>query len=86
MRANYKKDFPKLPSYNRFVDQIKEVARLVALYLQYKQSKFEGLSYIDSTPLRVSHTKRTNSHKVFEFVANLGKSSMGWFLGFKLHV
>jgi Transposase DDE domain len=86
MRTSHKKDFPKLPSYNRFVERIKEVAWLAALYLQYKQSKFEGLGYIDSTPLRVSHTKRTNSHKVFEFVANLGKSSMGWFFGFKLHV
>ena len=25
------------------------------------------------------------SHKVFEGLANMGKSSMGWFFGFKLH-
>jgi hypothetical protein len=82
----HRKEFPTLPSYNRFVERIKEVAWLSALYLQYRQVKFNGLGYIDSTPLRVCHNKRTNSHKVFKFTATLGKSSMGWFYGFKLHV
>lgn len=86
MRTVYKNDFPNLPSYNRFVERIKEVAWLSALYLQYKQSSFYGTGYIDSTTLKVSNKKRTNSHKVFKFVARLGKSSMGWFYGFKLHV
>jgi hypothetical protein len=84
--GGYKKDFPKLPSYNRFVERIKEVAWLAALYLQYKQVQFSGNGYIDSTPLKVCNKKRTHSHKVFKFVATLGKSSMGWFYGFKLHV
>jgi hypothetical protein len=86
IQLNHKKDFPKLPSYNRFVERIKEVSLLAALYLQYRQAKFDGMGYIDSTPLKVSHPKRTNSHKVFKFVAKIGKSSMGWFYGFKLHV
>lgn len=86
MQTGYKKYFPKLPSYNRFVERIPEVAMLAALYLQYKQSKFNGAGYIDSTPLRVCHNKRTNSHKVFKLEARLGKSSMGWFYGFKLHI
>jgi Transposase DDE domain len=78
--------FPKLPSYNRFVERIKEVPALAALYLQYKQTKYSGSGYIDSTPLEVCTKKRTKSHKVFEFEAKLGKSSKGWFFGFKLHV
>jgi Transposase DDE domain len=86
MRMGYKKEFPNLPSYNRFVERIKEIAWLAALYLQYKQVSFNGVGYIDSTPLRVSHNKRTGSHKVFKFIAKLGKSSMGWFYGFKLHI
>ena len=86
MMMGYKKDFPKLPSYNRFVERIKEVAWLAVLYLQYKQVQFSGLGYIDSTPLKVCNKKRTHSHKVFKFTATLGKSSMGWFYGFKLHI
>jgi len=86
MLIGHKKDFPNLSSYNRFVERIKDIAWLAALYLQYKQVKFSGNGYIDSTRLPVCHNKRTNSHKVFKFVATLGKSSMGWFYGFKLHV
>jgi len=86
MSIGYKKEFTKLPSYNRFVERIKEIAWLAALYLQYKQVSFNGAGYIDSTPLRVSNNKRTGSHKVFKFIAKLGKSSMGWFYGFKLHI
>lgn len=86
MRSGYKKEFPNLPSYNRFVERIKEVSWLAALYLQYKQVSFPGNGFIDSTPLEVCSKKRTNSHKVFKFVAVLGKSSKGWFYGFKLHV
>ena len=86
MVTGYKKEFPKLPSYNRFVERIGEVALLAALYLQYRQVKFSGAGYIDATPMRVSNNKRVNSHKVFKFMAKLGKSSMGWFYGFKLHI
>jgi hypothetical protein len=82
----FKKYFPKLPSYNRFIERIKEVPMLAALYLKYKQAKFNGEGYIDSTPLEVCTKKRVHSHKVFKFEANLGKSSKGWFYGFKLHV
>ncbi len=78
--------FPKLPSYNRFVERIKELPLLATLYLQYKQARFNGIGYIDSTPLEVCTKKRTRTHKVFEYVAKLGKSSKGWFYGLKLHI
>ena len=81
-----KQYFPKLPSYNRFNERIQDVALLGALFLQYKQVSFSGVGYIDSTPMEVCTKKRTSSHKVFKFVAALGKSSKGWFYGFKLHV
>ncbi|MGP5440435.1 transposase, partial [Psychrobacter faecalis] len=42
-------------------------------------------SYIDSTKIAVCHNKRIYRHKVFEGLATRGKSSMGWFYGFKLH-
>lgn len=84
--SGFREYFPSMPSYNRFVERIPEVAMLAMMYLQYRQSKFEGSGYIDATPLRVCHNKRTNSHKVFKLTATLGKSSMGWFYGFKLHV
>ncbi len=45
-----------------------------------------GISYVDSTPLRVCKNKRIYNHKVFKGIATTGKSTMGWFFGFKLHL
>jgi hypothetical protein len=44
------------------------------------------LSYIDSTPVPVCHNKRIDRHKVFRGLAARGKSTIGWFFGFKLHL
>ena len=44
------------------------------------------MSFIDSTTLSVCHNKRIGRHRVFAEVARRGKSSMGWFYGFKLHL
>ncbi len=42
-------------------------------------------NFIDATKLVVCHNKRIPGHKVFAGIAQRGKSSTGWFLGFKLH-
>jgi hypothetical protein len=34
----------------------------------------------------VCHNRRSNRHKVFDGYATRGKSSMGWYFGFKLHL
>ena len=45
-----------------------------------------GLSFIDATSLKVCHNRRISQHKVFKGMAARGKTSMGWFYGFKLHL
>ncbi len=45
-----------------------------------------GISFIDSTALAVCHNRRISQHKVFAGLAQRGKTSLGWFYGFKLHV
>ncbi|MBD2807194.1 IS982 family transposase, partial [Xenorhabdus sp. ZM] len=45
-----------------------------------------GIAFMDPTSLRVCHNIRIPRHKVFEGVAQRGKTSMGWFYGFKLHL
>lgn len=86
VQRELKKYFPKLPSYNRFIERIREIPALATLYLHYKQAKYNGAGYIDSTPLEVCSKKRTRCHRVFKFEAKLGKSSKGWFFGLKLHI
>ena len=44
-----------------------------------------GITFVDSTKIAACHNKRIYRNKVFQEVAKIGKSSMGWFYGFKLH-
>ena len=79
--------FPKVVSYNRFVELEKEVAIPLALFIKkVLLGKCTGISFVDSTPLRVCRNQRIHSHKVFKGIAQRGKCSMGWFFGFKLHL
>ena len=41
--------------------------------------------FIDATPMAVCHTLREKRHKTFKGLSTKGKTSTGWFFGFKLH-
>ncbi|MDL2322974.1 transposase [Bacteroidales bacterium OttesenSCG-928-A17] len=43
------------------------------------------MSFVDSTALQ-SHIKREHQNNVFDGIAPKGKSTLGWFFGFKLHL
>ena len=45
-----------------------------------------GISFVDSTPLRVCRNQRILIHKTFEGLVERGKCSKGWLFGFKLHL
>ena len=79
--------FPKVVSYNRFVELEREVAVILALFIKkVLLGKCTGISFVDSTPLRVCRNQRIHIHKTFKGIAQRGKCSMGWFFGFKLHL
>jgi hypothetical protein len=79
-------EFPNLVSYPRFVSLMKETILPLSGYLYSLFGACSGVSFVDSTPLAVCHNRRIQRHKVFDGVAARGKSSMGWFNGFKLHL
>lgn len=82
-----KSDFHGLVSYNRFLELRQKALLPLFIFLQLNRlGKCTGISYIDSFPLEVSHIKRIYSHKTFKGIAQRGKTSVGWFYGFKLHV
>lgn len=78
--------FPQSVSYNRFIELRQQIIIPLLLFIRTKGlGKCNGISIIDSTTLEVCHIRRASSHKLFKDVAQKGKSSTGWFFGFKLH-
>jgi hypothetical protein len=84
---NLRGEFPGLVSYQRFVDYIPSALLPLCVYLRTCcLGECTGISFIDSTPLKVCHNLRIQRHRVFDGLAARGKSSTGWFYGFKLHL
>ena len=87
VQVHLKEDFPNLVSYNRFIELSHRHAIVFMLFLHHCcRGECTGISFIDSTVIRVCHNKRIPRHKTFKGFAERGKSSMGWFFGFKLHL
>ena len=78
--------FPRLVSYQRFVELMPSALVPLCGYLQSRKGQCSGISFVDSTSLKVCHNRRIHSHKVFEGYARRGKTSVDWFYGFKLHL
>jgi hypothetical protein len=81
-----KSDFPDLVSYNRFIELQPRAFHVVAALAYSCKGEETGNYFIDATTLAACHNKRTSQHKVFKNIAQMGKSTMGWFYGFKLHL
>jgi len=87
VKEHLSSEFPQLVSYNRFVELSQTVIFPLVVYLKTQSmGNCTGISFIDSTPLRVCHNRRIHSHKVFKGIAERGHCSIGWFFGFKLHL
>lgn len=86
VQVNLKSEFPHLVSYSRFVQLMPRILLLLWAYAQACCGTCSGISFIDSTPLRVSSNRRIQRHKVFAGIAERGQCSLGWFFGFKLHL
>ncbi len=79
--------FPETVSYNRFVELQQKALLPMTIFLKTVcLGQSTGISFVDSTPIRVCKNKRIFNHKVFKGLAQRGKSTMGYFFGFKLHI
>ena len=86
LRERHGAEFPDLVSYQRFVELMPSVLALLCAYLQSRFGSCTGIGFIDSTALAVRGNKRIRRNRVFRGLARLGKTTMGWFFGFKLHL
>ena len=79
--------FPNIVSYNRFIELIPSILVPLIAFLKLKRLvKSDQVTFIDSTKIAICNNKRIKRNTVFKGVAELGKSTMGWFYGFKLHI
>ena len=81
-----RKDFPQLISYSRFVYLMKNLFIPLFAYLLQRRGEITGIAFIDSTSIDICHNKRIKRNKVFKGLAKRGKTTSGWFYGFKLHL
>jgi hypothetical protein len=84
--SHLKSAFPKLISYNRFVYLMKNLFVPLFAYLLHRRGIMTGIAFIDSTSIAVCHNKRIQRNKVFKGLEKRGKTTAGWFYGFKLHL
>lgn len=87
VQKHMQSEFPKTVSYNRFTELMQSSILPLALFVKMCcLGDCTGISFIDSTPIRVCKNKRIKRNKVFKDIATVGKSTMGYFYGFKLHL
>lgn len=87
VRIYLKNEFPKLVSYNRFIELRKTIVMPILIFLcTRKLSACTGISFVDSFKLEACNIKRSSSHKTLKSIAKKGKTSMGWFYGMKVHI
>ncbi len=75
--------FPGQLSYTRFVEPEARLSVEMMLFLQVcRFGHCTGISFVDSICIPICHNKRIRlrNHAV------VGKSCMGWYFGFKLHL
>ena len=85
LMRNYRNLFNYLVHYDRFVALIKLAFPALVCLLKTLEGTVTEYLFIDATPMAVCHNLREKRHKVFKGLAKKGKTSTGWFFGFKLH-
>ena len=86
INQKYRDCFGDLPSYSRIVTLMPRLLVPLCVLLRCFRGEETGIYFVDSTKLAVCHNKRINRNKVFKGLAKRGRSTMGWFFGFKLHM
>lgn len=78
--------FKELPCYDRFIQIMPSLIVPLSILLQMSTGEKTGIYFIDSSSLNVCRNKRISRNRVFKGLAKRGKTTMGWFFGFKLHM
>jgi Transposase DDE domain len=88
VRANFRSAFPHLPSYAEWLRRLHQLTIHVGLLLEATSASdcHPAFYLIDSKPIPLCHHLRHQRVRLLrEDGARFGKTSKGWFFGFKLH-
>ncbi len=88
-QTHYISYFPNLTNYENFLKATNKAIGFILAFVQYqlylnRLHCTENEFYVDSTPVTVCENRYISSHKVTKGFASRGKSTKGWFYGFKL--
>lgn len=92
IKEHYQGEFPRLPAYTTYIEDRQGILVLLVgmvklLLQQNRQTPPMPLPMVlDALPIAVCDNRRIATNQVFRGLAKRGKSTMGWFYGFKLHV
>ncbi len=81
----HRTDFPTLPKYTSFVDEVHRALPVLFEILSTLLSHTEATRIMDSTMLPVCKLHRAEDHKTARNMVAFGKNWQGWHFGFKLH-
>jgi IS5 family transposase len=86
---NWRSAFPTLPTYTQWVNRLHQLSRQVGALLEATcghNAADARLYLMDSKPIPLCHQLRHGRVRLMrEDGARFGKTSKGWFFGFKLH-
>jgi hypothetical protein len=88
VRANFQSAFPYLPSYAEWLRRLHQLTIHVGLLLEATSAFDSHAAFylIDSKPMPLCHSLRHRRARLLrEDGARFGKTSKGWFFGFKMH-
>lgn len=94
MKNYHAGEFPNLPDYSNMLLFQKQLLpfliRMLGILIGMNRAVFKNkkirLMFIDGSDLPVCTNKRIFNHKVARNVAARGKTSKGWFYGFRIHL
>ena len=86
VKTNMNHLFPNSVCYSRIVQLISQVFFPLFCFVKQHQGNWGDVQFLDSTVLTSCHLKRAYSHRTFRNSAQWGKTTTGWFFGFKLHL
>lgn len=88
IRDNYLAAFPQLCSYQRWIARLHQLSELIGeLFIATRCLDNKQLYLTDSKPIPVCHPIRHGRVRLLrEDGSYFGKTSKGWFFGFKLHM